>query len=61
MLSNHSYANGVEKWLDLSLQVATNLWLPVYTKPPPKFPERALHSCTGQFNIQERLGRQMNN
>ncbi len=29
MLSNHSYANGVEKWLDLSLQVATNLWLPV--------------------------------
>lgn len=30
MLSNHSYANGVEKWLDLSLQVATNLWLPVY-------------------------------
>lgn len=28
---------------------------------PLKFPERALHSCTGQFNIQERLGRQMNN
>lgn len=33
MLSNHSYANGVEKWLDLSLQVATNLWLPVYFIP----------------------------
>lgn len=33
MLSNHSYANGVEKWLDLSLQVATNLWLPVYCAP----------------------------
>lgn len=32
MLSNHSYANGVEKWLDLSLQVATNLWLPVYCR-----------------------------
>lgn len=51
MLSNHSYANGVEKWLDLSLQVATNLWLPVYSldalrHPPGRPRPRHVSSCS---------------